>query len=137
MRFAVVTLLLIAAPSAFAESAVILERYSTVSESEWEMTVDLRANQAATLKIARWQPGERDKPNTIAYTGKWSATGTDVVLTFKAGTATFRFQPQLSFAEFERNGAAPGLVGTSASFQQSMIVKRSLWLESELKKLKP
>jgi hypothetical protein len=59
-----------------------------------------------------------------------------VECTFNAGRATFRFEPKLSFGEFERKGAAPALVGESASFEQSMIVGRSFWLESELKKLR-
>jgi hypothetical protein len=136
MRITIATLAFLAAGPVIAQDNAFAGRYSTVSESEWEVKVDLKPNQSATLEIVRWEPGERDKPKTKRYRGSWSVSGSDVSLNFKEGTATFRIEPQLSFAEFQRKGVAPGLVGKSASFERSMIVNSSLWLESELMKLK-
>jgi hypothetical protein len=100
------------------------------------MEIDLRPDHTATLEITRWEPGEGDKPKIERHQGSWSANGSEVHVAFKAGNATFGFQPQLSFAEFERQGSAPGLVGQSASFAKTLFVGRSLWLQTELKKLK-
>ena len=136
MRLAAATCVLVTALPAFAQVNVTPGRYATVSESEWEMRIDLRPDQSASLEIASWEPGAADKPKVKRYRGSWSVNGSDISIKFNAATATFRFEPQLSFAEFGRNGAAPGLVGKSASFERSTIVRRSLWLESELKRLK-
>ena len=136
MRLAAATCALVTAFSAFGQVNVLSGRYATVSESEWEMRIDLRSDDSATLEIASWEPGGADKPKVKRYRGSWSVTRADVSIKFKEGTATFRFEPQLSFAEFGRKGAAPGLVGKSASFERSTIVRRSLWLEADLKRLK-
>jgi len=136
MRAALAALVLVIASVASAQSNVVLGRYAAVSESEWGVEIDLKPKHAVTLQISQWEPGERDKPRIERYQGQWSINGSDVRVVFKAGSATFHFQPQLGFGEFQREGSAPGLVGKAASFRKDFIVDRSLWLESELKKLK-
>jgi hypothetical protein len=120
----------------FAEVPLPAGVYSTVSESEWEMELTLSPSHTARLELATWEPGEGSHPKIETNKGKWHATSNSVVVVFNAGTLELRFNRQLSFAQFGREGAAPGLVVTSASFDKETYEGQHFWLKRELRRLK-
>jgi hypothetical protein len=137
MRRALSFLLTVAFSGAvFAEVPLPAGVYSTVSESEWEMELTLSPSHAARLELATWEPGEGAHPKIETIKGKWHPTNDGVAIAFKAGTLELRFDRQLSFADFGREGAAPGFVVTSASFDKKTYEGQHFWLKRELKKLK-
>jgi hypothetical protein len=116
--------------------AIELGRYSTVTESEWSMNLDLKAEGLVALEVASWEPGESAHAKVDRYSGRWHSEKSDVIVRFKEGEAILNYHPRLSFEEFGRTGAAAGLVGVSATVVPHLLVGRSLWLERELPKLK-
>jgi hypothetical protein len=133
--FAVVVIALLWTAMASADSPITTGGYAAVTESEWSMDLELCPNGTSKLEVATWEPGEGDNAKVDSYHGTWRTEGTNVIVSFEEGQAIFAFYPNLSFEEFGREGAAPGLVGTSASFEPTLFVKRQLWLKSELKKV--
>jgi hypothetical protein len=128
--------------AALAEApAIPLGRYSAVTESEWSLDLDLKANGLATLRVASWDPGERNRANVYTYPGTWRVEEdqlrkTNLVVRFKDGDGVFTYHERLSFEEFGRDGSAPGFVGVSATLEPKLLVGRHLWLDKELRKLK-
>jgi hypothetical protein len=128
---------LLVAGDAFGEGqAVRIGLYSSVTESEWAIELDLRQDQMAVVEVASWDPGERDKAKVKRYTGTWQAKGSTIEVQTKRGTAAWRYDPALSFADFGREGHAPGLVVVSATGQLKVLSSQSLWLKSELMHVK-
>jgi hypothetical protein len=122
--------------AAFAEVSLPAGVYSTVSESEWEMELTLSPSYAARLERATWEPGGGAHPKVETITGKWRPTNDGVAIAFQAGALELRFDRQLSFADFGREGAAPGFVVTSSSLDKRKYEGQHFWLKRELKKLK-
>jgi len=136
MKQSVIALVILIVSIGAGASDTVVGVYTTVTESEWEMELHLESSHIATVQIATWEPGQGDHASITRYAGKWRSTNGQVEAEFKKGQLTFRFEPHLSFAEFGREGSAPGLVGVAASFDSTVFVGRQLWLKSEIGKLK-
>jgi hypothetical protein len=116
--------------------AIPFGRYSAVTESEWSLDLDLKESGRANLRVASWDPGERNRAKVKTYAGTWRVEQTNIVVRFKDGEAVFIYHHRLSFEEFGRHGGAPGLVGASATLEPNLLVGRQLWHYQELRKLK-
>ena len=127
MKIHFAALALLFAGSASAE--VPLGTYSTVSESEWALYVELKKGGAAEVRHESWNAGEYDKKDTTRIRAKWSATGSRVTVSYDGVTDVFDYTPALSLEELGLEGGAPGLKQITPIDKGSRIVGHSLWRE--------
>jgi hypothetical protein len=132
----VVSALLLSA-SAYGEDDVVRPGlYSTVTESEWAVEINVRPDHVVTIELASWAPGEHAKPTVTRYNGTWQSQGPTIVMRVNNGKASYRVNAKLSFEDFGRDGSAPGLLPTSATGSLKLLKSQNLWLKSELEKIK-
>ena len=109
--------------------------YRSVSESEWNLEVRLRADGTAEVLWEAWTAGHYDERTNTRYRGSWVLSGSSVELRYHGLCETLRFDPALSFSEFGAKGAAPGLHGEHSSVSQNLFIGVSLWSVEQLRKL--
>ena len=103
--------------------------YSTVSESEWQLYIDLKAGGAAELRHEVWPPGEAKEKEITRTKARWSTKGNVLNLSYEGVTDIFEYTPQLSLNELGLKGGAPGLRQVKPIDKASRVAGHSLWLE--------
>jgi len=101
--------------------------YAAVAESEWNLEVWLHADGTAEVLSEGWEAGHHDERTSVRHRGSWKLSGPFVELRYRGLCETLLFDPALSFAEFGKDGAAPGLQGRHSSVSQNLFIGRSLW----------
>lgn len=111
--------------------------YRAVSESEWGLTVHLRADGRAILIRETWAPGRYKRRVAKRFEGAWSAGANDqLMLTYDGVSETVQFNDRMSFGEFGQQGAAPGFKGLSRdATAKAVIGQTSLWRADALDRL--
>ncbi len=85
-------------------------QYVAVTETEYELELVLAPEGKAELKNHEWEPGEYSSGPRSKLEGRWSHQDSTVTVTFASGkSASFHFEPCLSYAEFAGKGCSPGL----------------------------
>jgi hypothetical protein len=113
----------------------VVGHYAAVSESEWNLEVWLNADGTAEVLSEGWEAGHHDERTSVRYRGSWNLSGPFVELRYRGLCETLLFDPALSFAEFAKDGAAPGLQGRHASVSQNLFIGRSLWRVEHLRRI--
>jgi hypothetical protein len=111
----------------------VVGHYAAVSESEWNLEVWLNADGSAEVLSEGWDAGHHDERTSVRHRGSWKLSGPFVELRYRGLCETLIFSPALSFAEFGKDGAAPGLQGRHSSVSQNLFIGRSLWRVDSLR----
>ena len=113
----------------------VVGHYAAVSESEWNLEVWLNADGTAEVLSEGWEAGHHDERTSVRHRGSWKLSGPFVELRYRGLCETLLFNPSLSFAEFGKDGAAPGLQGRHASVSQNLFIGRRLWRVEHLRRI--
>jgi hypothetical protein len=129
MNSRVAALLILALSPSVSAADIPLGTYSTVSESEWQLYVELKAGGVAEIRHETWEPGQYKEKQINRTKAKWSSVGNRLSLSYGGVTDTFEFTLALSLKELGLSGGAPGLRQIDPVSTASQIAKHSLWLE--------
>jgi len=84
--------------------------FESVSESEWDISLELREDYTGTIIITAWEVGEFDHANVKRISGKWKIEGTIIEFTYDIGKVIDRFEfGDISLDPLGLPGAAPGV----------------------------
>jgi len=108
-------------------SADVQGTYQSVSESEWNLTVELRPDNVAIITLENWFPGEYDSRNVETTTGTWVKYGDLILLKYDQTVDTLVFDPHLSLEELGLEGGAPGLHQRTSFAPTSLVHDIKLW----------
>ena len=103
-----------------------LGRYTTVTESEWNVLIVLEGDGTAVVEIATWQPGESDRADVEKHEGAWVFEPPVLKLTLSEGEILLDFDSDLSFRDFGISGSAPGFRTIDSSFHKDLIGCREI-----------
>ena len=103
--------------------------YSTVSESEWQIYVELKAGGVANIRHEAWLPDGNGTKNVKGTGARWSVDGNVLKLSYEGVTDSFEYTPQLSLKELGLEGGAAGLRQMTPIDRGSRVSGHSLWLE--------
>lgn len=112
---------------ACAERLAIEGSYQTVTESEWNVTLNLKKGGVAEIIKETWNPGEPDKRSGEKIPGRWSARRNIVMLEYNGITDTLVFDEKLSIQSLGLKGGWPGLIQIRAFDDRSLISFYPLW----------
>jgi hypothetical protein len=112
-----------------------LGRYTTVTESEWNIHIVFEGDGTATVEIATWPPGESDRADVEKHEGTWLFEPPVLRLTLSDGEIRFHFDADLSYLDFGIDGSGPGFRTIDSSFRQDLFGCRKFWLLSEIEKI--
>ena len=101
--------------------------YSTVSESEWNITLKLKKGGGAEILIESWAPGEYEGRVPEKAKGRWRLEGNSVMLEYQGITDRLAYEPELSVAILGYKGGAPGLHQTGTFAEGSILRDYPLW----------
>jgi hypothetical protein len=107
--------------------ADLLGTYQTISESEWNVTVELKHDNIAIITLENWFPGEYDSRNIETTAGTWAKHDDLVLLKYNQIVDTLVFDPDLSLEELGREGGAPGLEQRTSFAPNSLVHDNKLW----------
>ena len=109
-------------------SADLRGTYQSVSESEWNLTVELKDNNAALIIIENWLPGEYESRQIDTTVGQWQMRDDAVLLSYDNVVDTLTFDQNLSRQELGEEGGSPGLEQrTKFDPEKSLIRRIKLW----------
>jgi hypothetical protein len=101
--------------------------YGSVSESEWNVSLNLKKGGVAEIVMETWEAGKYDKRDSEKTVGRWSAKGNLVTVEYNGITETFVYDENLSLAELGFQGGAPGLKQIRYADEKAIIGYYSLW----------
>ena len=101
--------------------------YQSVSESEWNLSVELNDDSIALIILESWLPGEFESRQVDTTTGRWSTHDGVVLLSYDNVVDTLIYDERLSLKELDINGGAPGLVHRTRFDRRTLIGDTKLW----------
>lgn len=105
--------------------------YECVSESEWNIKVDLRVDSFAVITIENWDPGDYDNRSIKETVATWEKGPFDSVILHYGGiTDALQYYDRLSLKELGEQGAIPGLWQQGQYHPESKIGNVKLWRAS-------
>lgn len=110
-----------------ANDTVVLGTYSTVSESEWELYLELKDSGKAVLLLEEWDAGKYDSRIVDTVVASWKQYDSHVILLYGDIVDTLTYDPQLSLDELGMKGGWPGLQQKTQYSDGSLIRSYSLW----------
>jgi hypothetical protein len=129
------TILLFSFAASAAEIVEPIGIYQAVSESEWDIEIQLNKDYSAAIITSWWEPGERARASKEKKVGTWRLTNNLIEADFGKTKISFTYEQQLSFEDFDKQGAAPGLIGISGAMEPYKFKGMHFWLQSELSKV--
>ena len=110
----------------------IFGTYKTVSESEWEVSLELKKNGNAIIEDSSWLAGNKERTIT-SHSGTWHNNGTKVYIKYNGITEVLIYSESLSLSELGESGGIPGLKSRAKSSDKGVIGTVSLWSTEALK----
>lgn len=101
--------------------------YASVSESEWELRVELKKSGKAMITEESWYPGEYDDREQVETDATWEWARYDILIHYHGITDTLFYDERLSLKELGEHGGAPGLWQQFKYHPKSKIKNIKLW----------
>jgi hypothetical protein len=135
----VATLFLTAAPGGFAASdmqTAILGRYKAVTESEWQLELDLKTHGTAIYTLSNWEPGQSAKTtHKTQVKAQWVLKDGFLSITFAGSkpdqSVEYEVSSCLSYKSFGGTKCSPGLRPISNGMGRQY--SQPLWNEKAFK----
>lgn len=106
--------------------------YRSVSESEWQLDLQLEGDGKAQVVLQYWEAGSDDFQSE-EYVGSWTVAEDEVTLRYGDSVETLRFDDERSFREFGCPGHGPGLLGTGGTGSRKLFAGTTLWISESLR----
>jgi hypothetical protein len=111
--------------------------YGAVSESEWNIEVELKDNNIATIIEEEWLAGEYEDRYIKKTDATWSKNCKEVILLYNEIADTLVYDNNLTVGELGLEGGEPGLYQIKPFHPKSIIKDVKLWkIENMLKRFK-
>ena len=104
--------------------------YTSVSESEWDLILELKEGNIAEITLESWHPGAYDSADISKTDARWYQQGNKIVLKYNNITDTLVYDNNLSLEELGKPGGVPGLHQICAYDPNSLIANIMLWSQN-------
>lgn len=101
--------------------------YSSISESEWAITIKLNANKSAQIHFEQWEAGKFNDRSVKIIEGIWSINGNKILLKYNDITDILIYSDDVSLTELGLKNGAPGLIQVQPIDKRSIIQGVKLW----------
>src|SRR5690606_24111602 len=102
-----------AMPATSEAPSLIIGRYAAVTESEWNIELEIEADGSATYTHSSWEAGKHASATRNMVQARWERSGEILTMTFgqpeSVKTVVYEVRACLSYEAFGRNGCSPGL----------------------------
>ncbi|UCE65018.1 MAG: hypothetical protein JSU85_09030 [Candidatus Zixiibacteriota bacterium] len=114
----------------FGQAKSIVGVYESVSESEWNVKVDLRADGTAIITWESWNAGQYDSRTIEETVATWERGPYDTIyLRYNGIIDTLQYNNRLSRKELGQQGAIPGIWQKGRYNPDSKIKNIKLWTD--------
>lgn len=126
-------LILFLAPVVVNAGDDISGKYKSVSETEWELSLELIKDGTALIEVSTWLAGKYSDRTIEKYNGIWRRENRDVYVTYNGITELLKYSEAVPIKYSGTSDKIPGLKGQAKPWDKGVIGSISLWQSKALK----
>lgn len=104
-------IILLITPAFLLANTALLGTYTTVSESEWDLIIEIKENNELVITHEAWKPGNYEKRVIKKYYGTWILENDIIIVKYNGKIEKMKYFDKLTLKSLGRKDAIPGIKG--------------------------